>query len=60
MGVEMIAAEKRSNDQAFQERVTRLEERIADARSHPDAHSAAMYAGIRTLVAELIRRRRQV
>jgi len=51
MGVEMIAAEKRSNDQAFQERVTRLEERIADARSHPDAHSAAMYAGIRTLVA---------
>ncbi len=32
---------------------------LADARSSADAHSTALYSGIRSLVTELIRRRRQ-
>jgi PAS domain S-box-containing protein len=54
-----VAAEKPTDDLTFQERITRLEARLADAASNPDAHAAAMYSGMRALVAELIRRRRQ-
>ena len=43
----------------LQERITRLEARLADMPSNPDAHVNALYTGIRSLVAELIRRRRQ-
>ena len=41
------------------ERISRLEARLADAPTNPDAHVNALYSGMRSLVAELIRRRRQ-
>jgi PAS domain S-box-containing protein len=53
---------KRSEDEAFQERITQLEEQLADAAnaaSNPDAHATAMYSGMRDLIAELIGRRRE-
>jgi len=43
----------------LEERITRLEARLADSPSNPDAHVRALYTGMRSLVAELIRRRRQ-
>jgi PAS domain S-box-containing protein len=42
----------------LQERISKLEARIADAPT-TDAHVNALYSGMRSLVAELIRRRRQ-
>ena len=41
------------------ERIEKLEARLADTSSTGDAHVAALYSGMRALVAELIRRRRQ-
>ena len=46
-------------DAALNERITRLEARLAAAPSSPDIHVNALQVGIRALVAELIRRRRQ-
>ena len=46
-------------DDILQERIDKLEARLADA-SDGDAHVKALYTGMRSLVAELIRRRRQV
>ena len=43
----------------LQERIARLEARLADMPPDPDAHVNALYSGIRSLVGELIRRRRQ-
>jgi len=43
----------------LQERIERLEARLADMPPNADAHVSALYTGMRTLVAELIRRRRQ-
>ena len=43
----------------LQERIARLEARLADMPPDPDAHVNALYTGIRSLVGELIRRRRQ-
>jgi PAS domain S-box-containing protein len=43
----------------LQERITRLEARLADMPPDRDAHVNALYSGMRSLVAELIRRRRQ-
>jgi PAS domain-containing protein len=43
----------------FQERITRLEARLADMPPDRDAHVNALHTGIRSLVAELVRRRRQ-
>ena len=43
----------------FQERITRLEARLAEMPLDRDAHVNALYTGIRSLVAELVRRRRQ-
>ena len=43
----------------LQERIARLEARLADMPPDPDAHVNALYNGIRSLVGELIRRRRQ-
>ena len=51
--------DKRAEDTTFEERITRLEARLADSASNPDAHATALYSGIRSLVAELIRRRRK-
>ena len=45
-------------DEALQVRIDNLEARLADASS-ADAHVTALYTGMRALVAELIRRRRQ-
>jgi PAS domain S-box-containing protein len=42
----------------LQERIAKLEARVADAPTS-DAHVNALYSGMRSLVAELIRRRRQ-
>jgi PAS domain S-box-containing protein len=42
----------------LQERIAKLEARLADSPT-PDAHVNALYNGMRSLVAELIRRRRQ-
>ena len=50
---------EKANDATFQERITRLEGRLADTTPSADAHSTALYSGIRSLVTELIRRRRQ-
>ena len=41
------------------ERIDRLEARLADSSSSGDAHVTALYNGLRALVAELVRRRRQ-
>jgi PAS domain S-box-containing protein len=41
------------------ERIEKLEARLADTSSTSDGHVTALYAGMRALVAELIRRRRQ-
>ena len=41
------------------ERIDRLEARLADSSSSGDAHVTALYNGLRSLVAELVRRRRQ-
>ena len=41
------------------ERIDKLEARLADTSSTSDAHVTALYSGMRALVAELIRRRRQ-
>ena len=41
------------------ERIARLEARLAEMPPDPDAHVNALYSGIRSLVGELIRRRRQ-
>ena len=46
------------SDRALKERIDRLEERLA-ANPASDAHVEALYSGMRSLVAELIRRRRQ-
>jgi PAS domain S-box-containing protein len=46
-------------DDILQVRIDKLEARLADA-ANADAHVAALYTGIRSLVAELIRRRRHV
>ena len=46
-------------DAALQERITKLEARLADGAPTADAHVNALYGGMRALVAELIRRRRQ-
>ena len=43
----------------LQERIERLEARLADLPPNTDAHVGALYSGMRTLVAELIRRRHQ-
>ena len=43
----------------LQERIERLEARLADKPPNADADVSALYSGMRTLVAELIRRRRQ-
>ena len=43
----------------LQERIARLERRLAETTSSNDAHVSALYGGMRALVAELIRRRRQ-
>ncbi len=43
----------------LQERIAKLEARLADMPADPDAHVNALYNGIRSLVGELIRRRRQ-
>jgi len=43
----------------LQKRIERLEARLADMPPNADAHVSALYTGMRTLVAELIRRRRQ-
>ena len=43
----------------LQERIARLEARLAHMPPDPDAHVNALYTGIRSLVGELIRRRRQ-
>ena len=43
----------------LQERIAKLEARLADMPPDPDAHVNALYGGIRSLVGELIRRRRQ-
>ena len=55
-----VAARRESSaDAALAERITRLEAKLADAPSSADAHVNALQVGIRSLVAELIRRRRQ-
>ena len=46
-------------DDALQERIAKLEARLADVPPDTDAHVKALYTGMRALVAELIRRRRQ-
>ena len=46
-------------DAALHDRITKLEAKLEDAPSSPDAHVNALQVGIRALVAELIRRRRQ-
>jgi PAS domain S-box-containing protein len=43
----------------LRERIERLEARLADIPPNTDAHVGALYSGMRALVAELIRRRRQ-
>jgi PAS domain S-box-containing protein len=48
-----------AHEDPLQERITRLEARLADMPSNPDAHVNALYSGMRSLVGELIRRRRQ-
>jgi PAS domain S-box-containing protein len=56
---QVVVVKEEANDTTFQERVTRLEARLADTTPSADAHSTALYSGIRSLVTELIRRRRQ-
>ena len=46
-------------DATLNERLTRLEEQLADSASSADGQVLALHAGIRSLVAQLIRRRRQ-
>ena len=46
-------------DDPLQERIAKLEARLADSPPNTDAHVNALYSGMRALVAELIRRRRQ-
>ena len=53
------AADMSAHHDPLEERITRLEARLADVPPNPDAHVNALYSGIRSLVAELIRRRRQ-
>ena len=48
-----------AHEDPLQERIARLEARLADMLPDPDAHVNALYTGIRSLVGELIRRRRQ-
>jgi PAS domain S-box-containing protein len=48
-----------AREDPLQERIARLEARLADMAPDPDAHVNALYTGIRSLVGELIRRRRQ-
>ncbi len=47
------------HEDPLQERITRLEARLASMPPDPDAHVNALYTGIRSLMGELIRRRRQ-
>ena len=56
---EVTDREESPVDAALNERIMRLEARLADAPPSPDAHVNALQVGIRALVAELIRRRRQ-
>jgi two-component system cell cycle sensor histidine kinase/response regulator CckA len=56
---QVVVVDEKANDTTFQERITRLEARLADAASSTDVHSTALHSGIRSLVQELIRRRRQ-
>jgi PAS domain S-box-containing protein len=58
MPVHTASVDNRAED-VLQDRIDKLEARLADA-SDADAHVAALYTGMRSLVAELIRRRRQV
>src|SRR5688572_31550464 len=53
------AAGERGPRDPLHERIEKLEARLADTSSASDAHVTALYAGMRALVAELIRRRRQ-
>ena len=53
------ATDESEPDDPLQERIARLEARLADMPPAPDDHTRALYSGMRTLVAELIRRRRQ-
>ena len=46
-------------DDPLREPIERLEARLADMPPNADAHVSAMYSGMRSLVGELIRRRRQ-
>ena len=52
-------AHKAASDIALHDRITKLEARLADGPPSTDAHVNALYAGMRALVAELIRRRRR-
>ena len=52
-------APEAASDIALHNRITRLEARLADGPPSNDAHVNALYAGMRALVAELIRRRRR-
>ena len=58
MPVHTASVDDRAED-VLQDRIDKLEARLADA-SDADAHVAALYTGMRSLVAEVIRRRRQV
>jgi len=53
------ADDQRSARDPLHERIDRLEARLADSALNGDAHVAALHNGMRALVAELIRRRRQ-
>ena len=53
------ASDASGPDDPLQERIERLEARFADMPTNPDEHTRALYSGVRTLVGELIRRRRQ-
>jgi PAS domain S-box-containing protein len=58
-GSDRRAIDTSGPDDPLQERIERLEARLADMPPNPDAHVSALYSGMRTLVAELIRRRRR-
>ena len=58
-GVRPGESDLSAREDPLQERIARLEARLADMPPDPDAHVNALYTGIRSLVGELIRRRRQ-
>src|SRR5688572_5250961 len=57
-GVERADEVRSLADTALNERISRLEARLATERSSSDAHVNALYNGMRALVAELSKRRR--